>query len=95
MSDISPIQSSSGISRRAPVGSRRESAGGGGEVTPSEDRMEISDAGQALSEVSFDADIRVDKVMVIRDALANGTYETDKKLGVVADRLLEVLIRRI
>jgi negative regulator of flagellin synthesis FlgM len=56
-----------------------------------EDRVEISELAQALSTLEPEADIRIDKVMAIREAIANGTYETPDKIEATIERLLEVL----
>lgn len=55
------------------------------------DRVEVSEMGQRLSTLEANTDIRVEKVMAIREAIANGTYETETKLEHTIDRLLEVL----
>lgn len=51
-----------------------------------EDRVEISDLAHALSTVYLDADIRVDKVAEVRDALARGDYLTPQKLDIAIER---------
>ena len=55
------------------------------------DHVEISQEGQALSDAGQEAGIRADKVAQIREAIANGTYLTEEKITITADRLLEVL----
>jgi len=47
--------------------------------------------GQLLSTLEREDDIRVDKVMEIREAIANGTYETEAKLEYTISRLREIL----
>ena len=54
------------------------------------DHVEISQEGQALSAAGQEAGIRADKVAQIRQAIANGTYLTEEKIAITADRLLEV-----
>jgi anti-sigma28 factor (negative regulator of flagellin synthesis) len=55
------------------------------------DHVEISQEAQALSDAGQEAGIRADKVAQIREAIANGTYLTEEKITITADRLLEVL----
>ena len=55
------------------------------------DRVEISETARFLSTLERGGDIRVDKVLAIREAIADGTYETDDKIDVTVDRLIEVL----
>ena len=56
------------------------------------DRVEISELAQMLNERGLDTnDIRVDKVLAIREAIANNTYITEDKIDVTVNRLLEVL----
>jgi anti-sigma28 factor (negative regulator of flagellin synthesis) len=54
------------------------------------DHVEISQEGQALSAAGQEASIRAAKVAQIRLAIANGTYLTEEKIAITADRLLEV-----
>lgn len=60
---------------------------------PVSDRLEISDVGQRLSTLQTEqaTPIRAPKVAEIREAIANGTYETDDKIEYVISRLLNVL----
>lgn len=67
----------------------RETAGGA--QIPPVDRVEISETAQALSSLNPDANIRAEKVAEIREAIANGTYLTEEKISIAADRLLDVL----
>jgi negative regulator of flagellin synthesis FlgM len=53
------------------------------------DRLDISAAGELQSRLAEIPDIRADRVNDIRQALLNGTYETDEKLDVAVDRLLD------
>jgi negative regulator of flagellin synthesis FlgM len=53
------------------------------------DSLEISDAGRLAEQMSQIPDIRQDRVNAIRTQIANGTYETDAKLNVALDRLLD------
>ena len=94
MSDIPPIK---GTASRPAVTPQRKADGeskAGGEparVAATVDRVEISEMGQLLSTLEREDDIRVDKVMEIREAIANGTYETEAKLEYTISRLREIL----
>jgi len=51
--------------------------------------LEISDVGRTVEQVNQLPDIRQDRVNEIRAQIAAGTYETEGKLEVALDRLLD------
>jgi negative regulator of flagellin synthesis FlgM len=53
------------------------------------DELQISEAGQLASRLADIPEIRADRVQALREAIQNGTYETDAKLNVALDRLLD------
>jgi negative regulator of flagellin synthesis FlgM len=53
------------------------------------DELHISDSGRIASQLSEIPDIRQDRVNAIRTAIAQGTYDTDAKMSVALDRLLD------
>lgn len=53
------------------------------------DEIQISDAGQFLSEVKQAPDIRADRVAEIQAQIASGAYETGDKLDLAVERLLD------
>jgi negative regulator of flagellin synthesis FlgM len=53
------------------------------------DSVEISDAGRLAGQMSQIPDIRQNRVNEIRAQIAAGTYETDAKMNVALDRLLD------
>ena len=53
------------------------------------DELHISDSARVASQLSEIPAIRQDRVDAIRTAIAQGTYETDAKLNVALDRLLD------
>jgi negative regulator of flagellin synthesis FlgM len=53
------------------------------------DQLDISHAAQIASQLSEIPDVRHDRVSAIRAAIVEGTYETDERLGVAVDRLLD------
>jgi len=57
--------------------------------SPINDELEISDAGRLIEQAKSVPDIRQDRVNAIRARIEAGTYETDEKLEVALDRLLD------
>jgi negative regulator of flagellin synthesis FlgM len=65
-------------------------------VQPSLDQLDLSaEAKQLMASQaamgSADGDIRVDRVAAVRQAIADGTYETPEKMSLALDRLLDTL----
>jgi negative regulator of flagellin synthesis FlgM len=89
MNDILPLDGS--LNTVTGVAARAADAAGVAQIPAPEDQVDISDIAQSLSALDTADGIRVDKVTAIREAIANGTYETDDKLDAAAARLLEVL----
>ncbi len=56
---------------------------------PIQDEVQISSQGEIMSRMSDIPEIRHDKVQALRAAIAQGTYDTDEKLNVALDRLLD------
>ena len=56
------------------------------------DSVELSDHARHLSTLRSLPAVREDRVAEIRDAIANGTYDTEGKLDTAVDRLLEDLL---
>jgi len=56
------------------------------------DQVQISAAGRYLDRYSNLPQIRADKVAGARESLAAGTMDTDEKLSVAIDRLLDDLL---
>jgi negative regulator of flagellin synthesis FlgM len=53
------------------------------------DRVEISPAAEAAIQAAESGEVRQDLVNRIRAEIASGTYETQQKLDVAIDRLLD------
>jgi anti-sigma28 factor (negative regulator of flagellin synthesis) len=53
-----------------------------------EDRVEISEAARRRSEIDPHAEVRMEKVNAVRDAIAQGNYETPDKIAITVSRLL-------
>lgn len=58
----------------------------------STDKLELSGMSHLLKTLKSN-DVRTDKVSSIRAAIEAGTYETDDKLDIAADRLLDDLLK--
>jgi len=89
MNDIPPINAAGQMGK---LGSMRAAAARPatfGEFQ--DDQLEISETGQILSSLGTDAPIRAELVAEIRQAIAEGTYETPDKIALTVDRLLEAL----
>ena len=68
---------------RAASSTPRPSAAAGG------DQLEISDEARIALRLSEVPDIRQDRVNQIRQAIADGTYETEDRLSAALDSLLD------
>lgn len=53
------------------------------------DQLDISPEADMLSRLRGIPDIRADRVAELRAAIASGSYETEEKVGVALDRLLD------
>ena len=60
--------------------------------SPTVDKLELSGMSHLLKVLKSN-DVRVDKVAQVRAQIDAGTYETDDKLNVAADRLLDDLMK--
>ena len=56
------------------------------------DRVELSDHARYLDTLRRLPSVREDRIQRIRDAIAEGAYETEDKLDEAVDRLLEELL---
>ncbi|MCE5301527.1 MAG: flagellar biosynthesis anti-sigma factor FlgM [Planctomycetaceae bacterium] len=53
------------------------------------DEVDISEAARMIEQVQQLPDIRADRVEAVRQQIAEGTYETDEKLNIALNRLLD------
>ncbi len=53
------------------------------------DQLDISPQAELLSRIRDIPEIRVDRVMQLREAIQSGKYETPEKLDIALDRLLD------
>ncbi len=92
MTEMSPINgaihvtSAESLEAKRSVGESRQPS-----VEQGVDRVEISQAGRALSEARPTAESGAEKIARIRQQIAQGNYETEDKIAVTIDRLLEAL----
>lgn len=61
------------------------------QTTNNTDKLELGGMSHLLTQLKTN-DIRVDKVQQIKEAIANGTYETDDKIDGAVDKLLDDVI---
>jgi len=93
MTNIPPVNGTSRIIGASAVDRPQQTPAGGPlsqDIGPV-DRVEISATAQALSSAHPEAGIRAEKVAEIRQAIADGTYLTEDKIAITADRLLEAM----
>jgi negative regulator of flagellin synthesis FlgM len=62
---------------------------GAGPTTSSADRVEFSQQADLISRVSELPDIREGRVAELKRQIASGAYDTDQKLDIALDRMLE------
>ena len=60
---------------------------------PITDRVELSGMSSMLKSLKAGKDFRADKVADIKAQIQAGTYETEEKLDIAADRLLDDLMK--
>lgn len=55
------------------------------------DELELSSAGKMLDQLSQNPDMRAERIARIKEAIANGTYDTDEKLEAALSRMFDSL----
>lgn len=73
----------------APHRAQSPQPAGGAESATGADQLDISSEANFVSQVRDLPDIRADRVAQIRQAIADGSYDTDDKLDVALGRLLD------
>ena len=56
----------------------------------SQDELHISTAGRMLDQLNQSPEIREQRLNVIREMIANGTYDTEAKLEAAVEKMLNV-----
>lgn len=59
------------------------------------DQLELSSAGKMLDQLSQNPDIRQERLARIKEAIANGTYDTDEKLEAALSRMFDAVNREV
>ena len=72
-----------------PHSSRVARPAGQPDSTPIKDELEISDAARLVDQSRAVPEIRQDRVDAVRAKIAEGTYETQEKLEIAIERLLD------
>jgi flagellar biosynthesis anti-sigma factor FlgM len=88
---ISPIGSSSPITRLHGSKALEDVQGLQDADTRETDTVEISDSARYLNEIRKLPDMREEKVRAAREAIAAGRFETAERIDGTVDRLLEEL----
>lgn len=60
-------------------------------VSAPRDELSISSAGKMLDQLSQNSDVRAERIAQIKEAIANGTYDTDEKLEAALSRMFDAL----
>jgi anti-sigma28 factor (negative regulator of flagellin synthesis) len=87
MTQINRVYGNNGLNMVRPD-PRTDGTGAAPAGSKPQDQVEISEAGQMLSRMQ-QSEIRMDKVEMVRKAIAQGNYETPDKIEVVVDRILQ------
>ncbi len=56
-----------------------------------QDQLELSSAGKMLDQLSQTPDMRAERLAQIKEAIANGTYDTDEKLEAALSRMFDAI----
>lgn len=78
-----PVRSGAGVSPNREVTGPKP-------VSP-KDELEISAAGKMLEQASQNPDLRQERIAAIKQAIENGTYDTDAKLEAALSKMFDAL----
>ncbi len=76
-------------SLNAPHNARLTSGDATSRAASAGDQLDISEAGELAARFAEIPDIRQDRVAALRTAIESGMYETEEKLSVALDRMLD------
>ena len=92
MSSINSVGGNSPIQKIIQQPIQKQTPAAAPKQLPTVDKLELSGMSHLLKTLKSN-DVRVDKVSEIRAQIDAGTYETDDKLDIAADRLLDDLMK--
>jgi flagellar biosynthesis anti-sigma factor FlgM len=87
---VGSVSGAGSVRPSAAVPSTREAAAPVRPQRPS-DELQISPAGKLLDQLSQNSDVRQERLARIREAIANGTYDTDEKLEAALSRMFDAV----
>ena len=90
MSSINSVGGNSPISRIVASPVQKSVPADAAKQLPATDKLALSGLSGMLK-LAKEGDVRVDKVAQVKAAIADGSYETDDKLNIASDRLLDEL----
>ena len=86
LSGVSPLQQTASVAKSAAA-----QVSSAAQKPSLSDRLELSGMSGLLQSLKTGGDFRADKVASIKAQIESGTYETDDKLNVASDKLLDEL----
>ena len=92
MSSINSVGANSQVQKIIQQPIQKQTPAGAPKQLPTVDKLELSGMSHLLKTLKSN-DVRVDKVAQIRAEIEAGKYETDDKLDIAADRLLDDLLK--
>jgi negative regulator of flagellin synthesis FlgM len=90
MSSVNSVGNNSPVQRIINQPTQKEISTSAQSPASSADKVELSGVSHLLTSLKTN-DVRVDKVASVKAQIEAGTYETDEKLDIAADRLLDDL----
>jgi flagellar biosynthesis anti-sigma factor FlgM len=88
MSSVNSVGNNSPIQKITNQPIQKQLPASAQQATANSDKVELSGVSHLLTSLKTN-DIRVDKVASIKAQIEAGTYESDDKLNIAADRLLD------
>jgi anti-sigma28 factor (negative regulator of flagellin synthesis) len=91
--DVRSVGSVSGASPIRPTGSVATAQQPAAVSKPQfpRDDLQLSSAGKLMDQLSQNADVRQERLARIKEAIANGTYDTDEKLEAALARMFDAI----
>ena len=89
VSGIGPSSGASPVRGVAPVAPQQ--AAQPSSVAAPRDELEISSVGKMMDRMSETPDVRAERLAQIKEAIENGTYDTDEKLEAALSKMFDSL----